>query len=28
MWREQSQRIISLRRARDGEERAYRKLYG
>jgi len=28
MWREQSQRIISFRRARDGEERAYRKLYG
>jgi uncharacterized DUF497 family protein len=28
MWREQNQRIISFRRARDGEERAYRKVHG
>jgi uncharacterized DUF497 family protein len=27
-WREENQRIITLRRARDGEERAYRKVYG
>jgi uncharacterized DUF497 family protein len=28
LWREQNQRIISFRRARDGEERAYRKVHG
>ena len=27
-WRGEKRRIISFRRARDGEERAYRKLYG
>jgi uncharacterized DUF497 family protein len=27
-WRFESRRIISFRRARDGEERAYRKLFG
>jgi uncharacterized DUF497 family protein len=28
MWRHGNQRIISFRRARDGEERVYRKLHG
>jgi uncharacterized protein len=28
MWRGQNQRIISFRRARDAEERAYRKAFG
>jgi len=28
MWRRENQRIISFRRARDGEERAYRKIHG
>lgn len=28
MWRQGNQRIISFRRARDGEERAYRKVHG
>lgn len=28
MWRGQSQRIISFRRASDAEERAYRQTYG
>lgn len=28
MWRGENQRIISFRRARDGEERAYRQIYG
>ena len=27
-WREESRRIISFRRARDGEERAYRQVHG
>ncbi len=27
-WRLDTRRIISFRRARDGEEREYRKLYG
>lgn len=27
-WREDSRRIISFRRARDGEERAYRQAHG
>jgi len=27
-WREDSRRIISFRRARDGEENAYHKIYG
>ena len=27
-WREANQRIISFRRARHGEERAYREVYG
>jgi uncharacterized DUF497 family protein len=27
-WRSQNRRIISFRRARDGEERAYRKAHG
>lgn len=28
MWREGNQRIITFRRARDAEERAYRQVYG
>jgi uncharacterized DUF497 family protein len=28
MWREENQRIISFRRARNGEERAYCALHG
>ena len=28
MWREENQRIISFRRARHGEERAYRQIFG
>ena len=28
MWRGENQRIISFRRARNGEERAYRKTHG
>jgi uncharacterized DUF497 family protein len=27
-WRADSRRIISFRRSRDGEERAYRQIYG
>ena len=27
-WRGKARRIISFRRARDGEERAYRQVYG
>ena len=27
-WREENQRIITFRRARRGEERAYRQVYG
>ncbi len=27
-WRGKNQRIISFRRARNGEERAYRKIHG
>jgi len=27
-WRAENQRIISFRRARSGEERAYRKVHG
>ena len=27
-WREDARRIVSFRRARDGEERAYRHAYG
>jgi uncharacterized DUF497 family protein len=27
-WRADSRRIISFRRSRDGEERAYRQVYG
>ncbi|MGA8171994.1 MAG: BrnT family toxin [Methylocystis sp.] len=27
-WRDQSRRIISFRRARDGEERSYREAHG
>jgi uncharacterized protein len=27
-WRRGNQRIISFRRARDGEERAYRQIHG
>lgn len=27
-WREDSRRIISFRRARDGEDRAYRQAHG
>ncbi len=27
-WREEIRRIISFRRAQDGEERAYRQVYG
>jgi uncharacterized DUF497 family protein len=27
MWRHQNQRIISFRRARNGEERAYREIH-
>jgi uncharacterized DUF497 family protein len=27
-WRDESRRIISFRRARDGEERAYRQAHG
>ncbi|HEX3881456.1 MAG TPA: BrnT family toxin [Stellaceae bacterium] len=28
MWRDGNQRIITLRRARHGEERAYRQIFG
>jgi len=28
MWRHGNQRIISFRRSRDGEERAFREVYG
>ena len=28
VWRGENQRIISFRRARNGEERAYRQIYG
>lgn len=28
MWRGENQRIISFRRARNGEERAYRQVFG
>jgi uncharacterized protein len=28
MWRGENQRIISFRRAGDGEERAYRQVFG
>jgi len=28
IWREGNQRIITFRRARDAEERAYRQVYG
>jgi uncharacterized protein len=28
IWRRENQRIISFRRARDGEERAYRQVHG
>ena len=27
-WRDETRRIISFRRARDGEERAYRQAHG
>jgi uncharacterized DUF497 family protein len=28
MWRDEKIRLISVRRSRDGEKRAYRQLYG